>query len=227
VIDLVAFRPAAVIFDLDGTLVDNMGWHARAFEAFVTRHGLPAFTMETRRAIDGKRNREIFPMLFGREMTTEEIRAFEQEKEGTYRELSRGGLSPLAGTTRLLDRLEAAGIPVAVATSAPAENVTHTLAESGLADRLPVIVRADEVPRGKPAPDVFLYAAKVLSADPARCLAFEDAPLGVAAACAAGMCCIAIASSFSEESFAASTPAPHATVDDFDDYLASHGQWLA
>lgn len=226
VIDLAAFRPAAVIFDLDGTLVDNMRWHARAFEAFVARHGLPAFTMETRRTIDGKRNREIFPILFGREMPIEEIRAFEREKEGTYRELSRGGLAPIAGATRLLDRLEASRIPVAVATSAPAENVTHTLAEVGLADRLPVIVRGDEVPRGKPSPDVFLQAAKVLSTDPARCLAFEDAPLGVAAACAAGMCCIAIRSTFSEASFAAATPPPHATVEDFDDYLSSHGHWL-
>ena len=227
VLDLRQFRPQAVIFDLDGTLVDNMAWHTQAFEAFAARHGLPPITMETRRTIDGKRNREIFPILFGREMNRDEIRQYEREKEGTYRELSRGGLVPLAGTARLLDRLEAAGIPVAVATSAPAENVTHTLSEIGLADRLPVIVRGDEVPHGKPAPDVFLHAANVLAADPARCLAFEDAPLGVTAARAAGMCCIAITSSFSETTFAEGTPPPHASVSDFDAYLSGPGRWLA
>ncbi|MEO7190765.1 MAG: HAD family phosphatase [Vicinamibacterales bacterium] len=226
VLDLEAFRPVAVVFDLDGTLVDNMDWHAKAFEAFVERHGLPAVTMEMRHRIDGKRNSEIFPILFGREMSREEVRAFEEEKEGAYRELSRGGLEPLGGTTLLLDRLAAHGIAIAVATSAPAENVAHTLAETGLQHRLPVIVRGDQVPYGKPAPDVFLHAARVLDVDPAACLAFEDAPLGVTAARAAGMCCVAITSSFTAESFASSSPPPHGTCADFNEFLAGPGRWL-
>ena len=76
----------ALIFDLDGTLVDNMVWHAQAFDAFATRHGLPRVTHEMRRRIDGKRNSEIFPILFERELSREDIRAFEVEKESAYRE---------------------------------------------------------------------------------------------------------------------------------------------
>lgn len=221
-----SFRPEGVIFDLDGTLVDNMAWHAAAFEAFTERHGLPPFTMEWRRRTDGKRNREIFPMLFGREMSIEEIRELERQKEGMYRELSRGGLAPMAGLARLLDGLETHRIPVAIATSAPPENVDHTLAESGLATRMVVIARGDQVPHGKPAPDVFLLAASRLGVEPTKCLAFEDAPLGVAAAKNAGMRCVAITSSFTPEAFAEAELPPDAAYPDFDHYVDAEGKWL-
>ena len=88
-----ADRPRAVIFDLDGTIVDNMALHAEAFAVFAERHGLPALTPADRAKLDGRRNSEIFPVLFGREMPREEWLAYEHEKEGLYRELSRGRLS--------------------------------------------------------------------------------------------------------------------------------------
>ena len=78
-------------------------------------------------------------------------------------------------------------MPVAVATAAPPENVPHTLAETGLGDRLRVVVRADEVRHGKPAPDVFLEAARRLGIEPAACAVFEDSELGLEAARRAGM----------------------------------------
>jgi beta-phosphoglucomutase len=220
-------RPVAAIFDLDGTMVDNMALHTTAFEAFVARHGLPPVTMDLRRRIDGKRNREIFPLLFEREMTLDEVRAFEREKEGAYRELSRGALQPMPGLLRLLAALEARQIPVAVATSAPPENVEHTLSEIGLSARIAIIARGDQVPHGKPAPDVFLLAARQLGVAPGACIAFEDAPIGVAAAVQAGMRCVAVTTSFSAEAFAASDPAPHASYVDFNGYLEGEGRWLA
>jgi len=225
--DLNGFEPRAVVFDLDGTLVDNMPWHTRAFDAFLERRGRPALSMEWRRCIDGKRNSEIFPLLFDEALSPEQIGAFEAEKEGLYREISRGALTALAGAHRLLDGLSAAGIAVAVATSAPAENVTHTLAEIGLTDRLPLVVRGDQVPRGKPAPDIFLHAASLLGEEPVHCLAFEDAPLGVAAARTAGMRCVAITSSFPAEEFQTVDLPPDWTCPDFDAYVERAGSWLA
>lgn len=220
------FRPRAVIFDLDGTLADNMDWHTQAFDTFLQRRAMGRFTMEWRHRTDGKRNSEIFPMLFGRPLPAEELRAFADEKESLYRDLSRGRVRVMAGAHALLDCLSSAGIAVAVATSAPAANVAHTLRETGLDVRLPVIARGDQVARGKPAPDVFLHAAKLLGVDPASCLAFEDAPIGIEAAHAAGMRCVAITSSFSAESFAASTPPPDWSTPDFETYLATVGTWL-
>jgi HAD superfamily hydrolase (TIGR01509 family) len=224
--DLAAFRPRAVVFDLDGTLADNMAWHARAFETFVARHGLPPVTMDLRKRIDGKRNSEIFPLLFDRTMTREEVRALEHEKESAYRRLSTGGLRLTAGAARLLDRLDAHGIAMAVATSAPAENVEHTLGELGLASRFRAIARSDQVPHGKPAPDVYLAAARLLGLAPETCLAFEDAPIGVAAARTAGMPCVAITTTFTADAFATADPAPSASVPDFDAFLAGEGRWL-
>jgi len=215
-----------VIFDLDGTLLDNMALHAEAFAIFGQRHALPSFGEDMRARLDGKRNRDIFPVLFGRTLAEEELRRFSAEKEGLYRELSRGRLVALAGLDRLLDRLRARAIPVAVATSAPPENVRHTLSELGLAARLDRVVRADEVPRGKPHPDVFLAAARLLGVPAAECLAFEDAPAGVAAAKAAGMACAGVTTSFSASALGTAGAAPDFTVADFDEYLSGPGAWL-
>ena len=225
-ITLASFRPRAVVFDLDGTLVDNMTLHAQAFESFAEAHQLPPLTMDLRRRIDGKRNSEIFPMLFEREMTLDEILAFEEEKESAYRQLSRGRLVPVRGALTLLGRLEAHGIGVAIATSAPLKNVVHTLAETGLDARIAIIARGDEVARGKPFPDVFALAAERLKVPANECLAFEDAPIGVAAADAAGMPVIAVATTFSEAQFNAHIPAPHAVVPDYEAFLDGPGQWL-
>ena len=214
------------MFDLDGTLVDNMILHAQAFERFAEAHDLPPLTMDLRRRIDGKRNSEIFPMLFERAMDMEEVLRFEDEKEGAYRELSRGRLTAVRGALTLLDRLEARGIGVAVATSAPLKNVLHTMAETGLDARVPIVARGDEVARGKPFPDVFALAAERLGTPPSECLAFEDAPIGVAAAIAAGMTCIGVATTFSAEQFNAHAPAPHAVLPVYEAFLAGPGRWL-
>ncbi len=224
--DLSLFRPRAVVFDLDGTLVDNMSLHAAAFERFAEAHDLPPLTMDLRRRIDGKRNSEIFPMLFEREMAMSEVLAFEDQKEGAYRQLSRGKLVPVRGALTLLASLQARGIGVAVATSAPLRNVQHTFAETGLDAHVTIIARGDEVARGKPHPDVFALAAERLRVPADECLAFEDAPIGVAAAIGAGMVCVGIATTFSLEQFHSHIPAPHAVVPDYEAFLAGPGRWL-
>jgi beta-phosphoglucomutase len=205
----------AVIFDIDGTIVDNMHLHAEAFGVFAERHGLPALTPDDRARLDGRRNSEIFPILFKRDVPRAEWRQYEEEKESLYRELSRGRLAPMPGLKELIRWLEAEGIAVALATSAPEPNVTHTLGELGLADAFPIIVRGDQVARGKPAPDVFLEAARQLNVPPAQCLVFEDAPMGVAAAQAAGMAVIALTTSFAAAHFAALQPPPDFVCGDF------------
>lgn len=215
-----ATRPRAAIFDLDGTVVDNMSLHAEAFAVFVERHGLPPLTPADRAKTDGRRNSEIFPLLFGREMSREEWLAYEHEKEGLYREVSRGRLRVVPGLPALLARLRAHDIAVALATSAPGPNVVHTLGEIGLAGAFPTIVRGDQVAMGKPAPDVFIEAGRQLAVAAAHCVVFEDAPMGITAARAAGMPVVAVTTTFTADQFAALDDTPDLVVRDFDDYLA-------
>lgn len=219
-------RPKGFVFDLDGTLVSNMALHEEAFARFNERHGLPPLTADMRARLDGKRNRDIFPVIFDRALSAEDQHRYEAEKESVYREISRGRLAPVAGLVRLLDVLELRRLPVALATSAPLENVAHTLAELGLVDRLTRIVRSDTVPRGKPHPDVFLAAALLIEVAPEDCLAFEDAPAGVLSARAAGMTCVAVTTTFSAGTFAAHGAEPDAAVADFDAFLSGPGAWL-
>jgi HAD superfamily hydrolase (TIGR01509 family) len=219
-------RPRGFIFDLDGTLVANMPLHEEAFRLFTDRHGLPRLTAEMRARLDGKRNRDIFPILFEEALAPERLRSYADEKEALYRELSHGRLAALPGLTRLLDALETRGLPAALATSAPLENVAHTLGELGLASRLTQIVRSDTMARGKPHPDVFLAAAQLIEVRPEKCLAFEDAPAGILAARAAGMTCVALTTSFPGGTFASHGAAPDIEVPDFEAFLAGPGAWL-
>jgi HAD superfamily hydrolase (TIGR01509 family) len=218
--------PRGFVFDLDGTLVANMPLHEEAFRLFTDRHGLPRLTVEMRARLDGKRNRDIFPILFDRPLPPETLRAYADEKEAIYREMSRGRLRPVPGLERLLDALERRGLPAALATSAPLENVAHTLGELGLASRLTQVVRSDTMERGKPHPDVFLAAAQLIEVAPEDCVAFEDAPAGVLAARAAGMTCVALTTSFPAGSFATHGAPADIEVADFDAYLAGAGAWL-
>ena len=217
-----SFSPRAVIFDIDGTIVDNMHLHAEAFALFAERHGLPPLTSEDRARLDGRRNSEIFPILFKREVPREEWQAYEHEKESLYRELSKGRLTPMKGLQALIDDLQESGIPMALATSAPEANVIHTLSELGLDGAFAVIVRGDQVPRGKPAPDVFFEAAKRLQVAPEHCLVFEDAPMGIEAAHAAGMPVVALTTSFRALHFETLDRPPSWTCCDFDEFLAHH-----
>jgi beta-phosphoglucomutase len=232
-----AFRPEAaeggisvsaraLIFDLDGTLVDNVPDHVRAFTAFLERHGLPPLTDEVRRRLHGKRNADIFPILFGRELADVELARFVEEKEGLYRQLSTGRIAPMPGLLSVLGLAARRGTPVAIATSAPSCNIPHSLREAGLADRFSVIVQADEVPRGKPHPDVFLESARRMGVAATDCVGFEDTPSGVEAVCAAGMECVALTTSFSAELFLNLPSPPDHIVRDFEEYLAGPGRWL-
>lgn len=209
----------AAIFDMDGTLTDNMRLHFDSFAQFGARYNLQLPTPEAGAALIGKRNSEIMPVLFGRELTVEEIGRYEAEKEAIYHALLAGGIVPVAGLRRLLDALQACGIPAAVATSAPGANVSLTLEAIGIADRFAAVVLGVDVPRSKPAPDIFLEAARRLGHPPERCLVFEDAYAGVEAAHAAGMRCVALATTHTVAQLRANTTA-ELIVRDFEEFLA-------
>jgi beta-phosphoglucomutase len=181
----------AVIWDLDGVILDSSEEHRLSWHRMARDEGLP-FTDEQFWATFGMRNDAIIPMLWG-EMPAERVQALADRKEEYFRELIREKAAPLPGVIDLLTTLRDAGYAQALASSTPVKNIEVVSETLGLQRYLSALISGETVPRGKPAPDVFLRAAEVLGVEPARCLVIEDAVAGVQAAHAGGMRCIAVA----------------------------------
>lgn len=184
-------RFAGAVFDLNGTLVDDIAFHVRAWRALGEKLGYELDDARFQRDINGLKNEDIFPKLLGRAVTSEEVARFGAEKEELYRSLYRPVLAPVRGAPELLARLRAAQVKLAVASSAPPENRAMVLDALAWWTSFDAVVAAEGLP-GKPAPDVFLAAATALGVAPSRCVAFEDAPNGVRSAAAAGMLVVGI-----------------------------------
>ena len=181
----------AVIWDLDGVIIDSAQEHRQAWQRLAQEEGI-RFTDADFWATFGKRNDDIITKVWGT-LPSERIRALADRKEIYFRELIRKTASPLPGSIELLRGLHEAGFLQALASSAPVENIQLISAVLGLRQYLTALVSGETVAHGKPAPDIFLEAANELGIDPGQCLVIEDAVAGVRAAHAAGMRCIAVA----------------------------------
>ena len=181
----------AVIWDLDGVIIDSADEHRRAWHRLAQSVGLP-LTDEQFYATFGMRNDVIIPKLWG-SMPPERIQELADRKEEYYREFVRHAATPLSGAIELLSALHNAGYRQALASSTPIKNIELINEVLGLDHYLSVLVSGESVAHGKPAPDVFLKAAAELGVEPENCLVIEDAVAGIEAAHAGGMRCIAVA----------------------------------
>ena len=190
--------PILAIFDHDGILVDSLEWHKLAWLELGRTQGLhitPEFVHET----FGMTNPMIFRKLLGDGISLEDARRFGDLKEACYRDLARGKISLMEGVEELLAGLDRANVRLAVGSSAPLPNVELTVADCGLKGRFNAIVALEDIVRGKPDPQVFLLAAERCGVDPSRAVVFEDAPVGIRAAKAAGMRAVGVTTSHLRE----------------------------
>jgi beta-phosphoglucomutase family hydrolase len=192
----------AFIFDMDGTMVDNMGFHTRSWVDFFARRGRTIDADEFFRRTAGRQGREIMRLYMGEHLTDDEVRQLNEEKEAVYRDMYAPHRQTLAGFDDLIARARASGVALAVATSAPEANITFTLDGLDLRRHFDTVVGAVDVARGKPEPDAFLLAARRCGAAPADCIVFEDAPVGVEAARRAGMRCVVLTTTLPASAFA-------------------------
>jgi beta-phosphoglucomutase len=182
----------AVLWDLDGTLVDSEEFHWQSWEHALERDGVRV-TYEQFKSTFGQRNDRILRRWLGAESSDERITRIAEAKEAEYRRLAEvHGLTPLPGAAEWLVRLQADGWRQAIASSAPRQNVEVMLRALHIERYFDAIVASEDVTRGKPDPQVFLAAAARLSVTPPHCIVVEDAAAGVEAAKRAGMRCIGV-----------------------------------
>ena len=188
--------PAAVIFDMDGVLVDSNPYHLQKWIDFLNERHIAYDREKLPELILGKRNDTAFRYFLGPDLTKEESRRLSNEIEETFRRVFRTHAKPLPGLDRLIQECRAAGIPMAVASSAMRKNVEFVVDAIGYRQYFHVLISGDEVARPKPDPEIYLKAAGQLGVEPAAAVAFEDSYPGVEAVKNAGMKCVGIASSF-------------------------------
>jgi beta-phosphoglucomutase family hydrolase len=190
----------AVIFDMDGTLVDNMDFHRRTWMEWAKHEGLQKSEDEILQNVNGTIG-EIVQRLFPHIQNPDEIFALGERKEALYRELYRPHLQMLPGLIVWLNWLKDEEIPLAVATAGDRKNLAFTLDGLGIRDYFQVMVTGEDTRHGKPHPEVFLRAAEGLNMAPKSCLVFEDSPAGTEAARRAEMPCVVVNADAPREKF--------------------------
>jgi beta-phosphoglucomutase family hydrolase len=187
----------AVIFDMDGVLVDNNKYHNIAWLEFCKRKG---FKITTEDIISrfGNLNDEYFRFLYGRTLPKEESDRLGEEKEAIYREIYAKEIEPAKGLVELLIDLKRHGFKLAVATSANRNNLDFVLDKTNIRGFFDALVDSSMVSKGKPDPEVFLKAADLLNVPVSTCLVFEDSLHGVEAARHARMKVVALTTTFPE-----------------------------
>ena len=210
----------ALIFDMDGTMIDSMPSHQESWGEFARRQGLHMDIADFMRQTTGRTGAECVRLMFGRpDMDDAEAMAHVHEKEAVYREIFSPIFAEVAGFKAFFNLAHARGLKLGVGTAGDRHN--QAFAYQHLQMPIPPLttVGGDEGLPGKPEPAIFLEAARRMGVEPARCIVFEDAPLGIEAARRAGMRAVGIASSHHPDELAG----PHvlAVVPDYRALIAS------
>lgn len=198
----------ALIFDMDGVIVDSNPMHRESWVAFNRRYGLET-TDEMHQRMYGKRNDQIVRDFYGDGITVEEVDARGRAKERLYREMIAGRTEEMLvpGLRAFLERHR--DLPMGVGSNAEPENVAYVLDEAGLRPYFRAVVDGHQVRNPKPHPEVYLRVAELLETEPANCIVFEDSHSGAAAAVEAGMRVIGLCTTY------VNLPGAVLTVDNF------------
>jgi len=191
--------PAAIIFDMDGVLVDSNPFHLRKWIDLFQAHGIPFNEQELPKMILGPANDVIFRRYLGENLTREQLADLGEELEEDFRREIGPHARAFPGVQRFIEECHAQGITMAVASAAITKNVNFLISALGLQAYFRVLLSADAISHPKPDPEIYLKTADKLGVNPAACAVFEDSFVGIEAAKRAGMKCIAIASTFSAE----------------------------
>lgn len=188
-----------LLFDMDGTLVDNLAYHFKAFDAYAEREG---FTLLEPMSLkfNGMHSDAIFSAILSKEVVVEYgLDRLNREKEEVYREMYRPNIEPIVGVVEFIRAAKAAGIKCAIGSSGCRENVEMIIEGLGIADLIDASISGSDVTHGKPHPEIFTKAHELLGLKAEECIVVEDAVNGILAGIAAGCKCIAVTTTATAE----------------------------
>ena len=188
---MTANQTRAVLWDMDGVIVDSGLYHMRSWQETFHQTGI-TFTDENFKHVFGMRNDEIIHAMLGKDFTQEKFEAIAQAKEVAFRRLIKDNVKALPGVLKLLADINAAGFRQALVSSTPLENIDLITGTLGIKHYFQYIISGYDVTEGKPSPQGYLLAARRLGVSPENCIVIEDAVAGVRAAKNGGMKCIAV-----------------------------------
>lgn len=188
-------RVRGLIFDMDGTMIDSMPYHAQSWIEFARRHGLDIEVDELLRRTTGRTGAECMAELFGRPIEREQAWTLVREKEAIYRALFAPVFREVAGFSRFSAAAAGRGLKLGVGTAGDQHNIAFAFSHLRMDPVPSAVVGGDEGLPGKPEPAIFLEAARRLGVEPRECIVFEDAPFGIEAARRAGMRAVALCTS--------------------------------
>ena len=187
-----SFQARAVIFDLDGVLVDSEPGYAIALNRVLEREGAEPLTEDESRGLIGTTVEDTWNAIKEMRSLTKPFEYYVGIYSPTLIEIFRAGLELQPGAMDVVQAVRDRGLPLGLATSSRREWVDVKLEVVGVNSMFDAVVTGDEVQKGKPSPEIYLSVARLLDAPPAECLAIEDSPSGVASAVAAGMYTVAV-----------------------------------
>ena len=194
--------PRAFIFDLNGTIIDDMGYHAVAWENMINNHLKAGLSWEEVKAQMYGKNEELLVRIFGEgRFTKEEMAALSLEKERLYQAAYKPLMKCIDGFEPFVDKALEQGVAMGIGSAAIMFNINFILDGLHLRKYFKSIVSADDVETSKPHPETFLNVAAQLGVTPEDCIVFEDAPKGVESAANAGMRCVVITTMHGKEEF--------------------------
>ena len=185
-------KTAAFIFDMDGTMVDSMPWHAKSWVEFARRHAMDIDVAELMRRTTGRTGIECIREVFDHDVDSEKAMLLIAEKEAIYRELFTPVFAEVGGFRRFAADAMTLGLKLAVGTAGDKHNIAFTFSHLKMESAPHAVVGGDEGLPGKPEPAIFLEAARRLGVAPQQCIVFEDSPFGIEAARRAGMRAVAV-----------------------------------
>jgi beta-phosphoglucomutase family hydrolase len=201
----------ALIFDMDGVLVDNTPVQARAFQLLFRDLGLTTNARQLLKRLNGMPAGEIIQSVFRHPIDEEQLEIYAEQREFLYRTLYWSKRRALPGLVDFLKAARAEGFKIGLGTGSGGPTLSYLLDYLDLRQYFDVIIGKDDVPKGKPHPDTYTATAAKLRVKPENCIVFEDAVLGEQAAYRAGMRCVAVATTLPAKAF----QAPLTVIKDF------------